>query len=50
MDIGEVEWDNPNERDDLDYYYVVNTAEEADQLSTITPIVGLDELPRCKCR
>ena len=50
VDVGEVEWDDPEQRDDPDYYRVVNAAEEADQLSTIAPIPGLGELPRCKCR
>ena len=49
VDIGKVEQDNPEQRDDLDYYYIVNIVEEADQLSTITPIPGLGELLCCKC-
>ena len=50
VDVGEVEWDDPDQRDDPDYYRVVDAAEEAEQLSTIPPIPGLGELPRCKCR
>lgn len=30
VDVGEVEWDDPDQRDDPDYYCVVDAAEEAE--------------------